>query len=96
MCSFRWWCALATAVYLANEEMVNFLVMEMKANVNINHQNLSFTIGSPLTIAIWGCNETMIKLLIEDLGADINLHLETKAGLVFLPLHVAMYVEANQ
>ena len=97
MCSVTSWYALATAIGQSNKEMVKFLVLKMKAKVNITHQNSDFTTGSPLTIAIWCCNETMIKLLIEDLGADINLRLEMKAsGRVFLPLHVAMFEEAHK
>jgi len=89
------WCALLEAVKRSNAEMVKFLVLEMKANVNITYSVPYSSAGSPLTTAIEHCDESMIKLLIEELGADVNIRLKkTKSGPSYLPIHVAMYIEA--
>lgn len=86
---------MTTAVEQCNKEMVKFLVLEMKANVNTTYQKSTFSEACPLTTAIRHCNETMIKLVIEELGADVNIHLNrTDSGPAYLPLHVAIFKEA--
>jgi len=87
---------LTTAIIQSNEGMVKFLVLEMKANVNLNRQTSHLSEECPLTTAILYCNETMIKLLIEDLGADVNIRLKaTDLGPAYLPIHVTIYHEAT-
>jgi len=91
------WCALTTAVKQCNKEMVKFLVLEMKANVNKAYPHSTLSEESPLAIAIWRCDETMIKLLIEELGADVNVRLKrTDSGPAYLPIHVVMEKEATR
>ena len=87
---------MTTAVKQTNKEMVMFLVLEMKANVNITIPSSYSMEISPLVAAISNWNETLIKLLFEELGANVNFCLKrTDSGPEFLPIHAAMFWEAK-
>jgi len=84
---------LTTAVANRSESMVKFLVLEMKANVNIiNMKDKFFSGTSALTTALFCFNANMIKILIKELGADVNINLKRSITSkdIFLPLHYAM------
>jgi hypothetical protein len=80
--------ALQSAISKKNEYLVRFLVLEMKATVNINYPPNY----SPLCRAISLDDTPMVRLLIEELGADVNFRIFciTKEGTPFLALHHAM------
>ena len=63
--------ALITALQDGNRDLVRFLVVQMKAKVNINFYRRRWL--TPL-INVLGThyNSKMVKLLIEELGADVN------------------------
>jgi ankyrin repeat protein len=60
--------ALKKAIESSDEDMIMFLVVEMKAKVN----NCRLSCSSPLIFAIERNNLQMVKLLVEELGADVN------------------------
>jgi hypothetical protein len=85
--------ALTVAIQNNNEEMVRFLVVEMKAKVNINQSGNGF--GNPLIFAIHLNRVAIVKLLVEELGAEVNFKLSRQkdGSNAYLPLHVAIYQE---
>ena len=85
--------ALTVAIQKNNEEMVRFLVVEMKAKVNINQSGNGWK--NPLIFAIDFNRVAIVKLLVEELGADVNFKLSRlgDGSNPYLPLHVAIYQE---
>jgi hypothetical protein len=85
--------ALPLAIQNNDEEMVRFLVVEMKAKVNINQSGNCFE--NPLIFAIHLNHVAIVKLLVEELGADVNFKLSRleDGSKPYLPLHLAIYQE---
>jgi ankyrin repeat protein len=85
--------ALTAAIKNNDEEMVRFLVVEMKAKVNINQSGNGR--GNPLICAIDFNRVAIVKLLVEELGAEVNFKLSRHedGSNAYLPLHVAIYQE---
>jgi ankyrin repeat protein len=85
--------ALTAAIKNNDEEMVRFLVVEMKAKVNINQSGNGR--GNPLIFAIDFNRVAIVKLLVEELGAEVNFKLSRHedGSKPYLPLHVAIYQE---
>jgi hypothetical protein len=82
---------LSKAIDNNDEDMVRFLVVEMKAKVNTN--KCAFVCPSPLMYAILHNRLQIVKLLVEELGADANFkvsHYEDGSD-PFLALHWAIY-----
>jgi hypothetical protein len=81
---------LSQAIRINNEDMVRFLVVEMKAKVNTN--KCWFACPSPLTYAILHNRLQIVKLLVEELGADVNFKVsqEEDGSDPFLALHEAI------
>ncbi len=80
---------LSKAIFNYDEDMVRFLVVEMKAKVNTN----KCTIGCPLTFAILLNRLQIVKLLVEELGADVNFKVSRNedGSNPCLALHWAIY-----
>jgi hypothetical protein len=76
------------AIESSDEDMVRFLLVEMKAEVNICRLSCS----SPLIFAIERNNSQMVKLLVEELGADVNFQVSKNEdrSSPFLALHWAI------
>jgi hypothetical protein len=76
---------------LYNDDMVRFLVVEMKAKVNTN--KCTYAWPSPLTAAISLNSFQIVKLLVEKLGADVNFKVsnDEDGSDPFLALHWAIY-----
>ena len=91
-CEMRPASALLVAIVTSDEDMTRFLVVEMKAKVNINYHN-SFWKATPLIFAIWNSKLQMVKLLVEEFGADVNFKASTNkdGSNPFLALHMAIY-----
>jgi ankyrin repeat protein len=83
--------ALAAAIINNDEDMVRFLVVEMKAKVNTNKCNTTFP--SPLMYAVSHSHLQIVKLLVEELGADVNFKVSRNedGSNPFLALHSAIY-----
>ena len=83
--------ALTAAIYYNDEDMVRFLVVEMKAEVNINSSAYYYSL-SPLIRAMDRKNFQMVKLIVEELGADVNFKVSTNedGSSPFLALHMAI------
>ena len=86
-------CALTAAIQNNDEEMVRFLVVEMKAKVNINQSGNGF--GNPLIFAILLNRVQIVELLVEELGAEVHFKLSRHedGSNAYLPLNVAIYQE---
>jgi hypothetical protein len=74
-----------------NEDMVRYLVVEMKAKVNTN--KCSYVCPSPLMYAVSYSSFQIVKLLVEELGADVNFEVSHNedGSRPFLALHWAIY-----
>jgi hypothetical protein len=81
--------ALSTAIENNNEDMIRFLVVEMKATVNINYCRARWP--SPLICAIEFKEFQIVKLFIEEFGADVNFKVSHYGSDPFLALHWAIY-----
>jgi hypothetical protein len=83
--------ALSAAIENNDEDMVRFLVVEMKAIVNTN--KCSNGCPSPLMYAIDHKRLQIVKLLVEELGADVNFKVSRNedGSDPFLALHWAIY-----
>jgi hypothetical protein len=83
--------ALAAAIRHNDEDMVRFLVGEMKAKVNINYCKDKYL--SPLICAFEQNKFQLVKLLVEDLGADVNFKVshQKDGPRQFLALHWAIF-----
>jgi ankyrin repeat protein len=82
--------ALTKTIYINDEDMVRFLVIEMNTKVNTNKYDIPCP--SPLTYAILHNSLQIIKLLVEELGADVNFKVSRKEdeSNPFLALHWAI------
>jgi hypothetical protein len=88
---------LYEAISKGNEYMVRFLILEMKAKVNISHHPWRSSSVSPLSHAVSRASENIhiVKLLIEEFGAEVNFKIlkNTHGATPFLALHHAMCVD---
>ena len=66
--------ALATAAYMGNREIVEFLVKEGGADVNLQLQYGRY--GSALAAAAYSGNREIIEFLVKEGGADVNIQLQ--------------------
>jgi hypothetical protein len=92
---------LSTAIENNDEDMVSFLVVEMKAKVNTNKCGYFFDfLGGPsqLTFAIYHKKFQIVKLLVEELGADVNFKVSHNedGSRPFLALHWAIFHTVNR
>ena len=78
------YCALAAAIFNDDEDMVRFLVAEMKAKV-----------GTKIRYALKRYNLKILRLLVEEFGADVNKEtsLVSMKSTSYLPLHCAIFQE---
>ena len=85
---------LVTALHGGLEDMARFLVVEMKAEVNINYYRRRWQ--TPL-INVLGTNynAAMVKLLVEELGADVNFKVSKNedGSNPYLALHWVLWWE---
>ncbi len=84
--------ALSKAIENDDEDMVSFLVVEMKAKVNTI--KCDYGCPSPLTFAILLKRLQIVKLLVEELEADVNFKVShhDDGSDPFLALHWAIYI----
>jgi hypothetical protein len=82
---------LSQAIFKNDEDMVRYLVVEMKAKVNTN--KCIYGCPSPLTKAILHNMLPIVKILVEELGADVNFKVSRNedGSDPFLALHFAIY-----
>ena len=83
--------ALSKAIEKNDEDMIRFLIVEMKATVNINYCREK--LQSPLICAIKLRKFQIVKLLVEQLGADVNFRVSRieDGSRPFLALHAAIF-----
>jgi hypothetical protein len=81
---------LSQAIKNDDEDMVRFLVVEMKAKVNTN--KCTYVWPSPLMYAVSYSSFQIVKLLVEELGADVNFKVSRNedGSNPFLALHWAI------
>ncbi len=87
--------ALSKAIENGDEDMIRFLIDEMKATVNINYCREK--LQSPLIYAIRLRKFQIVKLLVEQLGADVNFRASrTEDGSnTFTALHASILNNRN-
>ena len=86
---------MGIAINSNDEDMVRFLVEEMKAKVD-NNQN-GVIRQTPLLLAVAGNHLEIVKILVDELGADVNFNVAKTQGQFspFLALHWAIYQETQ-
>jgi hypothetical protein len=83
------WCALGAALGRGNDEMAQFLVHNLNANVNVTKLGW----GSLLTGSIFKADFKAVDLLLTDLKADPNISVDVDGcgDCSYTPLHYAMW-----
>jgi hypothetical protein len=86
---------MSIAIDNDDEDMVRFLVVEMKAKVDNNQTGVIRQ--TPLLLAVAGNHLEIAKILVEELGADVNFNVSKTQGEFspFLALHWAIYQETQ-
>jgi hypothetical protein len=86
---------MSIAIDTDDEDMVKFLVVEMKAKVENNQTGV--IMQTPMLLAVAGNHLEIVKILVEELGADVNFNVsKTQSEFSpFLALHWAIYQETQ-